>query len=55
MHAFADSLKTFKIVNGVYPSTIEGLNALISNPNPSLYTSYPSEGFIDGKKLPIDP
>ena len=55
MHALADSLKTFKIVNGVYPSTIEGLNALISNPNPSLYTSYPNGGFIDGKKLPTDP
>ena len=55
MHSLSDALKTFKISNGSYPTTAEGINALISNPNPSLYTSYPSGGFIDGKKLPTDP
>ena len=55
MHSLSNALKSFKIANGAYPSTAEGLNALIVNPDTSLYTSYPSGGFIDGKKVPTDP
>ena len=55
MHSLSNALKSFKIANGAYPSTVEGLNALIVNPDTSLYTSYPSGGFIDGKKVPTDP
>lgn len=55
MHALADALKSFKIANSTYPTTLEGLSALITNPNPTLYTSFPNNGFIDGKKLPTDP
>ena len=55
MHSLSDALKTFKISNGSYPTTTEGINALITNPNPSVYTSYPNGGFIDSKKTPTDP
>jgi len=55
MHSLSDALKSFKVANGVYPTTAEGLNALIVNPNSSVYTSYPTGGFIDGKKVPTDP
>ncbi len=55
MHSLSDALKSFKLSNGVYPTTGEGLKALITNPNPSLYTSYPVGGFIDSKKAPLDP
>lgn len=55
MHSLSDALKTFKISNGSYPTTSEGLNALVSNPNPTMYTSYPTGGFIDSKKPPTDP
>ena len=55
MHSLSNAVKSFKIANGSYPTTSEGLKALISNPDSSVYTSYPSGGFIDGKKLPTDP
>ena len=55
MHSLADALKSFKIANGSYPTTTEGLKALIANPNPAVYTSYPNGGFIDSKKIPTDP
>ena len=55
MHSLSDALKSFKLANGTYPTTSEGLSALIINPNTTLYTSYPSGGFIDGKKIPTDP
>ncbi len=55
MHSLSDALKSFKIANGSYPTTTEGLKTLMKNPDPSIYTSYPEGGFIDSKKLPTDP
>jgi general secretion pathway protein G len=55
MHALSDALKSYKLTNGTYPSTEEGLKALISNPNPNIYKAYPKNGFLEGKKLPLDP
>jgi len=55
MHSLSDALKSFKLANGTYPTTSEGLNALVTNPDPTTYTSYPTGGFIDGKKVPTDP
>ncbi len=55
MKSLNESLKMFKIDNGSYPTTEEGLKALIENPNPSEYTSYSSNSYIEGKKLPHDP
>jgi len=33
MDANAEAIKMFKLDNGVYPTTAEGINALVSNPN----------------------
>jgi general secretion pathway protein G len=54
MQSINDALKNFKLQNGIYPSTEEGIQALISNPNPEKYKSYPDGGFLDGS-VPIDP
>lgn len=55
MKTISESLKMFKIDNGKYPSTEEGLKALLTNPDPETYTSYPATGYLDGKKEPKDP
>lgn len=55
MKSLNESLKMFKIDNGEYPTTEEGLSALILNPNPDMYTSYAASGYIEGKNLPKDP
>jgi general secretion pathway protein G len=54
MHSIKDSLKNFKLQNGMYPTTEEGINALVSNPDSEKYKSYPEGGFLDGK-APKDP
>lgn len=54
MHSLSDALKSFKVANGSYPQTSEGLKALVTNPDPETYTSYPNGGFVDGK-VPTDP
>ena len=40
MNSMNQSLKMFKLDNGVYPTTNEGLEALISNPNTTKYPKY---------------
>lgn len=55
MKSLNESLKMFKVDNGSYPSSEEGLKALITNPNPDTYTSYSPNGYIEGKTLPKDP
>lgn len=55
MKSLNESLKMFKIDNGAYPSTQEGFNALLVNPNPDEYTAYASTGYIEGKNIPKDP
>jgi len=55
MKSVGESLKTFKLYNGSYPTTEEGLKALVSNPDPEKYPEYPSQGFLDEGRLPKDP
>jgi general secretion pathway protein G len=55
MKSLNDSLKMFKVDNGSYPTSEEGLKALITNPNLDSYTSYSPSGYIEGKNLPKDP
>ena len=50
-----NSLKSFKIDNGTYPKTNEGLEALIKNPDPKKYKNYQEDGYISDTKLPKDP
>lgn len=55
MKTISESVKLFKIEQGIYPTTEIGLSALISNPDPEKYTSYPKGGYLDAKALPKDP
>lgn len=55
MKSLSEALKMFKLDNGSYPTTEEGLAALISNPSVETYSSYSKNGYLDGKKIPKDP
>lgn len=54
MKNIAETLKMFKVDNGSYPSTEEGLGALIANPDESRYPGYAKSGYFEGKNLPKD-
>lgn len=50
------ALKLYKLDNGVFPSTDQGLAALISKPTVgTMPKNYKAEGYLEGKKLPKDP
>lgn len=55
MKSLKNSLDSFKLEEGNYPTTMEGLKALIKNPNPTKYKNYPQDGFLGSKTLPKDP
>ncbi len=55
INTIKDALDTFKLKYGRYPSTEEGLKALIKNPDPQKYKDYPQNGFLDSKNGPKDP
>ena len=48
------ALDMFKIDNSVYPSTEEGLEALVKNPDPEKYPNYSKSGYFKDSKLPKD-
>ncbi len=54
MHNIAETLKMFRLDNGVYPSTEEGLEALVENPDEEKYPAYAPKGYFEGNKLPRD-
>ena len=47
-------LDMFKVDNGMYPSTEEGLGALVQNPDPSKYPNYSKSGYFKDNKMPKD-
>ena len=47
------ALALFKTENGRFPTTSEGLQALVSNPDPSGLPGYDPDGYLD--KVPLDP
>lgn len=55
MKNIEQALKSFKFDNGIYPTTEEGLEALLQNPDEERYKNYADSGYLEGKKLPIDP
>lgn len=55
MKTLSESVKMFKIEQGNYPSTEVGLDALVSNPDPERYKSYPAGGYLDTGASPKDP
>ncbi len=52
MGSVANALDMFKMDNGMYPDTEEGLEALVKNPDPDKYPAYSSKPYI--KRVPKD-
>jgi len=52
MKSLKDSLDSFKIDQGKYPTTSEGLDVLVKNTN---YKNYPKDGYLNSKHIPLDP
>lgn len=55
MGNFATQLKEFKRKCNFYPTTEQGLEALISKPGGRECKNYPPNGFIDAEEVPLDP
>ena len=51
---YNSSLDMFKIDNGLYPTTSQGLEALVANPDTELYTNYSASGYFKDGKIPKD-
>ena len=54
MTMISDQLKQYRLHLGDYPSTEEGIKALVKNPDPVRYTNYPEESFFDEGRMPKD-
>jgi general secretion pathway protein G len=52
MSSISQALKMFKLDNGVYPDTEEGLEALLKNPDAEKYPNYAPQPYLE--KLPKD-
>ena len=53
---FETALKLFKMDNGFYPSTEQGLDALINKPvTGQIPAKYKDDGYLEQKKIPLDP
>ena len=54
--AFETALKMYKMDNGMYPTTMQGLKALIKKPDiPPIPEHYKPGGYLDTDKIPLDP
>jgi len=50
------ALKLYKLDNGSYPSTEQGLGALVTKPTVGIIpNSYKDGGYLESKKMPKDP
>jgi len=50
------ALKLYKLDNGTYPSTEQGLGALVAKPTVGVIpNSYKEGGYLESKKMPKDP
>ena len=53
---FETALKLFKIDNGFYPTTEQGLDSLIEKPTTGqIPAKYKEGGYLEQKKIPLDP
>lgn len=53
---FETALKLFKIDNGFYPDTQQGLEALVAKPTTgTIPKNYREGGYLEQKKIPLDP
>ena len=54
--AIESALKLYKLDNGVYPSTEQGLQALITKPDTDpVPSNWRKGGYLDTDKVPVDP
>ncbi len=54
--AIETALKMYKMDNGVYPTTMQGLKALIQKPStPPIPQHYKEGGYLDTNSVPKDP
>jgi general secretion pathway protein G len=50
------ALKLYKLDNGIYPSTEQGLQALVTKPTVGqIPRNYKTEGYLENKNVPKDP
>jgi general secretion pathway protein G len=53
---FETAMKLFKLDNGFYPSTGQGLEALVEKPTEGqIPQNYKEGGYLEQKKIPLDP
>jgi len=53
---FETALKMFKLDNGFYPTTEQGLDALITKPvTGQIPNTYKDGGYLEQRKIPLDP
>lgn len=53
---FETALKLFKMDNGFYPDTQQGLDALVEKPSSGMSPQkYREGGYLEQKKIPLDP
>jgi len=53
---FETALKLFKLDNGFYPDTEQGLDALIKKPTTgNIPNNYREGGYLEQEKIPLDP
>lgn len=56
MNNFSGLLKDYKRKCGIYPTTDQGLDSLVSKPSGGRECkNYPAQGFIEDGELPLDP
>jgi general secretion pathway protein G len=56
MRILEDSLKRYKLDNGVYPTTSQGLESLIIEPTTEpIPRNWQQGGYLDKPELPLDP
>lgn len=56
MKVFEEALEHFRRDNGFYPSTEQGLQALVEKPTIGRMSKrYPAKGYLKGGKVPQDP
>jgi general secretion pathway protein G len=56
MRILEDALKRYKLDNGIYPSTEQGLDSLVRKPSTGILPrNWPEGGYLDKTEIPIDP
>ena len=56
MRILEDALKRYKLDNGVFPTTEQGLEALVQRPTSGvLPRGWPAGGYLDKQEIPRDP